>query len=314
MATALGGGRLDQTSSGTSAGLGGRRAAAEARARMSAEEYLSAQDLRGVLLNALRHVQRACVGDVDTVRHVEAAAEYFHSVATARHVVGCAFREVTASPRDRAAFHVNASRVLETMANERAAPAEDWHEILVRLCPDFPFGVTRLAVRAACADEGGPLENASENASASALAPALRVAVEQWRFLEKALADAFGGEPEAPRDAERCLETIFFSSSSSSSSRFGVRDDANGREAGSGNAPDATIDDRTDFEVCVREAMAAAATIGKETGAATATATHAAFAVATCRHPRLRLEASRACEAAARRAEEAEAAAARDSR
>lgn len=177
---------------------------------MSAEEYLSAQDLRGVLLNALRHVQRACVGDVDTVRHVEAAAEYFHSVATARHVVGCAFQEVTASPRDRAAFHVNASRVLETMANERAAPAEDWHEILVRLCPDFPFGVTRLAVRAACADEGGPLENASENASASALAPALRVAVEQWRFLEKALADAFGGEPEAPRDAERCLETIFF--------------------------------------------------------------------------------------------------------
>ena len=311
MATALGGGRLDQTSSGTSAGLGGRRAAAEARARMSAEEYLSAQDLRGVLLNALRHVQRACVGDVDTVRHVEAAAEYFHSVATARHVVGCAFREVTASPRDRAAFHVNASRVLETMANERAAPAEDWHEILVRLCPDFPFGVTRLAVRAACADERGPLENAPENASASALAPALRVAVEQWRFLEKSLADAFGGEPEAPRDAERCLETIFFSSSSSSSSRMP-------KEPGSGNAPDATIDDRTvdrtDFEVCVREAMAAAATIGKETGAATATATHAAFAVATCRHPRLRLEASRACEAAARRAEEAEAAAARDSR
>ena len=177
---------------------------------MSAEEYLSAQDLRGVLLNALRHVQRACAGDVDTVRHVEAAAEYFHSVATTRHVVGCAFQEVTASPRNRAAFHVNVSRVLETMANERAAPAEDWHEILVRLCPDFPFGVTRLAVRAACADEGGPLENASENASASALAPALRVAVEQWRFLEKALADAFGGEPEAPRDAERCLETIFF--------------------------------------------------------------------------------------------------------
>ena len=311
MATALGGGRLDQTSSGTSAGLGGRRAAAEARARMSAEEYLSAQDLRGVLLNALRHVQRACAGDVDTVRHVEAAAEYFHSVATARHVVGCAFQEVTASPRDRAAFHVNASRVLETMANERAAPAEDWHEILVRLCPDLPFGVTLLAVRAACADDS-PLESAE--ASAAALAPALRVAVEQWRFLEKSLADAFGGEPEAPRDAERCLETIFFSSSSSSSSRFGVRDDANGREAGSGNAPDATIDDRTDFEVCVREAMAAAATIGKETGAAAATATHAAFAVATCRHPRLRLQASRACEAAARRAEEAAAAAARDSR
>ena len=303
MATALGGGRLDQTSSGTSAGLGGRRAAAEARARMSAEEYLSAQDLRGVLLNALRHVQRACAGDVDTVRHVEAAAEYFHSVATARHVVGCTFQEVTASPRDRAAFHVNASRVLETMANERAAPAEDWHEILVRLCPDFPFGVTRLATRAACADEN----EGSENASASALAPALRVAVEQWWFLEKSLADAFGGEPETPRDAERCLETIFNSSSSSPSSRMP-------KEAGSGNAPELTIDDRTDFETCVREAMAAAATIGKETGAAAATATHAAFAVATCRHPRLRLEASRACEAAARRAEEAEAAAVRDSR
>jgi hypothetical protein len=270
---------------------------------MSAEEYLSAQDLRGVLLNALRHVQRACAGDVDTVRHVEAAAEYFHSVATARHVVGCTFQEVTSSPRDRAAFHVNASRVLETMANERAAPAEDWHEILVRLCPDFPFGATRLATRAACADEN----EGSENVSASALAPALRVAVEQWRFLEKSLADAFGGEPETPRDAERCLETIFNSSSSSFSSRMP-------KEAGSGNAPDATIDDRTDFETCVREAMAAAATIGKETGAAAATATHAAFAVATCRHPRLRLQASRACEAAARRAEEAAAAAARDSR
>lgn len=294
--------------------MGWRRAAAEARARMSAEEYLSAHDVRGVLLNALRHVQRACAGDADTVRHIEAAAEYFHSVATARHVVGMSFQEVTATARDVAAFHVNARRVLQAMGVElknATAPAEDWHEILLLLCPDLPFGVTRLAVRAACEDDRD-LENAE--ASAAALAPALRVAVEQWRFLEKALADAFGGEPEAPRDAERCLETIFFSSSSSSSSRFGVRDDANGREAGSGNAPDATIDDRTvdrtDFEVCVREAMAAAATIGKETGAATATATHAAFAVATCRHPRLRLEASRACEAAARRAEAAEAAAA----
>jgi hypothetical protein len=153
MATAVGGGRLDETSSGTTTVLGWRRAAAEARARMSAEEYLSAHDVRGVLLNALRHVQRACAGDADTVRHIEAAAEYFHSVATARHVVGMSFQEVTATARDVAAFHVNARRVLQAMGVElknATAPAEDWHEILLLLCPDLPFGVTRLAGRAAC--------------------------------------------------------------------------------------------------------------------------------------------------------------------
>ena len=285
--------------------MGGRRAAAEARALMSSEEYLSAHDVRGVLLNALRHVQRACAGDADTVRHIEAAAEYFHSVATARHIVGRAFQEVTATPRDRAAFHVNARRVLEAMANVCAtAPAEDWHEILVRLCPDLPFGVTLLAVRAACADDS-PLESAE--ASAAALAPALRVAVEQWRFLERALADAFGGEPNAPRDAERCLETIF---SSSSSSRRAHLDDATGGSSGTIRPDDAIDEARTIFAACAREAMAAAAT-KTEAGA---TATHAAFAVATCRHPQLRFEASRACEAAARRAEAAEAAATRDAR
>ena len=286
--------------------MGGRRAAAEARALMSSEEYLSAHDVRGVLLNALRHVQRACAGDADTVRHIEAAAEYFHSVATARHIVGRAFQEITATPRDRAAFHVNARRVLEALTNEapHAAPAEDWHEILVRLCPDLPFGVTLLAVRAACADDS-PLESAE--ASAAALAPALCVAVEQWRFLERALADAFGGEPNAPRDAERCLETIF---SSSSSSRRAHLDDATGGSSGTIRPDDAIDEARTIFAACAREAMAAAAT-KTEAGA---TATHAAFAVAFCRHPRLRFEASRACEAAARRAEAAEAAAARDAR
>ena len=98
---------------------------------MSSEEYLSAHDVRGVLLNALRHVQRACAGDADTVRHIEAAAEYFHSVATARHIVGRAFQEITATPRDRAAFHVNARRVLEALTNEapHAAPVGEGHGI-----------------------------------------------------------------------------------------------------------------------------------------------------------------------------------------
>lgn len=282
MATAVGGGRLDETSSGTTAGLGGRRAAAEARARMSAEEYLSAHDVRGVLLNALRHVQRACAGDADTVRQIEAAAEYFHSVATARHVVGMSFQEVTATARDVAAFHVNARRVLQAMGSElknATAPAEDWHEILLLLCPDLPFGVTRLAVRAACEDEN----DEKAEASAAALASALRVAVERWRFLRRALADAFAGQPQTPRDAERCLETlntVAFAETSDESSAT------------------------PEFRTCVREAMAAAAATTKTAK----TATHDAFAVATCRHPRLRAEATRACEAAARRAEAAEAA------
>ena len=307
MATAVGGGWLNPTSSKTSAELGGRRAAAEARALISSEDYLSAHDVRGVLLNALRHVQRACSGDTDTVRHIEAAAEYFHSVATARYIAGRAFQEVTATSRNRAAFHVNARRVLEAMANVCAtAPAEDWHEILVRLCPDLPFGVTRLAVSAACADE---THFESAEVSGAALAPALRVAVEQWRFLERVLADAFDGEPNAPRDAERCLETIFSSPSSTFRARVDDADDGSSAKTiiGSDDAIDAS---RTAFAACAREAMAAAAT-KTEAGA---TATHAAFAVATCRHPQLRFEASRACEAAARRAEAAEAAATRDAR
>lgn len=290
MATAVGGGRLDETSSGTTTVLGWRRAAAEARARMSAEEYLSAHDVRGVLLNALRHVQRACAGDADTVRHIEAAAEYFHSVATARHVVGMSFQEVTATARDVAAFHVNARRVLQAMGSElknATAPAEDWHEILLLLCPDLPFGVTRLAVRAACEDDRD-LENAE--ASAAALAPALRVAVERWRFLHRALADAFAGHTRTPHSAERCLETLT---------------DVNGF-AETTDDSDAT----REFRTCVRESFAAATKPTKTNEAETNEATHDAFAVAMCRHPRLRADATRACEAAARRAEAAEAAAA----
>ena len=249
---------------------------------MSAEEYLSAQDLRGVLERA-RHVQRACPGTTPCA--TSGGCGYFHSVPR-----GTSWDTRFGShlgPRDRAAFHVNASRVLETMANERAAP-RGWHGILVRLCPDSVGSDAPRDARGVCGRKQG-----SENVHFG-LAPALRVAVEQWRFLEKSLADAFGGEPETPRDAERCLETIFNSSSSSSSSRMP-------KEAGSGNAPELTIDDRTDFETCVREAMAAAATIGKETGAAAA-------AAAAARSPSRRVgtrgpsRASRACEAAARRA------------
>ena len=58
----------------------------------------------------------------------------------------------------------------------------------------------------------------------------------------------------------------------------------------------------------MRESFAAATKTTKT--AETNEATHDAFAVAMCRHPRLRADATRACEAAARRAEAAEAAAA----
>jgi len=297
----VGGDRLGDASAETSVRMGGRRAADEARARMSSEEYLAEHDLRGVLVDALRHVHRTCAGDLDAetapVRHIEAAAEYFHAVATARHVVGREFQDVRATARGRAAFHLAAHRVLRAMALEeessaaltKTASAKDWHEILTLLCPDFPFAVTAHAVCAASTEEelASPEDMTKyAHASAATLAPNLRVAVEYSFFLETILKRVFEGEPDKLRvNARTCLGAILETVSKGT------------------EAPCPT-------EGVVREAMAAAATRRGAADPATASVTHRDFAVALCRRsiPRAQTErAMRACELAARRAEKASA-------
>ena len=216
------------------------------------------------------------------MRHVEAAAEYFHSVATARHVVGCTFQEVTASPRDRAAFHVNASRVLETMANERAAPAR------ARLARDSRSAVSGFPVRRDAPRDARGVRGRKRGVRKRVRFGARAGAARRRRtvVVPRGSVAARSAARRTPR-RRRAVPGDDRSSSSSSSSRMP-------KEAGSGNAPELTIDDRTDFETCVREAMAAAATIGKETARAAACGEHAAFAVAVSA-PTARLAASRAC-------------------
>ena len=102
--------------------MGGRRAADDARASMSSVEYLAAHDLRRVWVHALVYVSASCAGDLDAeaspVFHIGAASEYFHAVATAKHVVGRPFDFVRVTICNRAAFHLAVHRVLESVCGE----------------------------------------------------------------------------------------------------------------------------------------------------------------------------------------------------
>ena len=114
---------------------------------MSNEEYMRRHDLEMYLVEALKHVSRTA-GVVAPNRHIEAAAEYFQAVATARHVVGRDFAFVQSTGRNRMAFLVSVERACGAMP---PLSSRDWHAMLQLVCPDVPAAVTEGAFLAATA-------------------------------------------------------------------------------------------------------------------------------------------------------------------
>ena len=73
--------------------------------------------------------------------------EYFKSVSDGNNVISRDFKYINATPRNRASFVRNFQDSHGSMPGDERVTAEDYHQLLCLLCPDFSPSVVQAAAR-----------------------------------------------------------------------------------------------------------------------------------------------------------------------
>jgi hypothetical protein len=84
--------------------------------------------------------------------------EYFQGVLKGENVVLREFGYVNSTSRNRLSFIINFEEAYKQMSEEEAMPVDDYHQLLVLLCPDFPRLLIDRALSMTGADAGKPLQ------------------------------------------------------------------------------------------------------------------------------------------------------------
>lgn len=109
--------------------------------RSMSEAYLERSDVAIYL----RDVVRLLLAN-RTERPLEFIHQYFRGVLKGDNVVLREFAYVSASPRNRISFIMNFEEAYKDSKWTEAITADDYHQLLKLLCPDFPFALVNRAV------------------------------------------------------------------------------------------------------------------------------------------------------------------------